>query len=285
MTSLLEEGASTNNTDCHNRTPIDWIATGSKNPGNIVYTLLEKTSSEKVVREANKLLEFYQTRIVLVYYPAVYMLYKYTARPPTDSKVPRSSFALLCICRAGLSDCKLIENIVERVVKSVRSGKARNQGVISPVGAIRIFHILTHIRPLYFHNETMLPQILQDTSMEPDMEVLANEMMCIVKQIPRLSVICIARVRHLLYMSDPHISILRTVAALKNVIPSQITALLTLDNLFSGEVTLDNYEQTYDYVCGKDSDMTDDGHDSSTGVGESTGNDESTDGISPVYYE
>ena len=89
------------------------------------------------------------------------MLYKYTARPPTDGEVPLSIFALLCMCRAGLSDWQWIEDIIERVVELVRSGKAIYQNVISPVGAIRIFHILTHIRPLYFHNETMLPQILQ----------------------------------------------------------------------------------------------------------------------------
>ena len=59
--SLLEEGAPTDNTDYHNRTPIDWIVTGSKYPRNMVYTLLDKTSSEKVVEEANKTFEFYQT--------------------------------------------------------------------------------------------------------------------------------------------------------------------------------------------------------------------------------
>ena len=200
VTSLLEEGAPTNNTDYHNRTPIDWIVTGSKYPGNMVYTLLDKTSSETVVRAANKLLEFYQTIADDHYNPeehnvAVYMLYKYTARPPTDDEFPRSSFIPLCMCWSGVNDCKLIQNIVERVVESVRSGMDGNQGKISLVGAVRIFHIITHIRPLYFRNETMLPQILHDTSM-----VLANEMMCIVKRVPRLTVICIARVRHLLYV-------------------------------------------------------------------------------------
>ena len=259
VTSLLEEGAPTDNTDCHNRTPIDWIVAGSKDPGELVYTLLHKTSSENVVAAANKLFEFYQTWDEY-YNPeehnfSVYMLCKYTARPPTDGKFPRLIFALLCMCRSGVNVCKLIEDIVELVVESVRSvgedEEELDQDVISPVGAIRIFHILTHIRPLYFHNETMIPQILHDTSMEPDMEGLANEMMCIVNQVPRLTVICIAHVRHLL--SDPQMSILKTVTALKNTIPPKVTALLTLDNLFSGEATLDKYEQTYDYVCGNDS--------------------------------
>ena len=44
VTSLLEEGAPTNNTDYHNRTPIDWIVTWGKDAGKLGYSILDKTS-------------------------------------------------------------------------------------------------------------------------------------------------------------------------------------------------------------------------------------------------
>ena len=181
----------------------------------------------------------------------IYQLSRYLTLNPANFADHKTEmvFLRLCVCRAGQNDLELVHGIVQRVVASVRS---EDQDVISPVGAIRIFHILTHIRPLYFNNETTkVSDILQEDKCGPGLQ----ELVCWVKgtngMVPSLGSFCIACVRNKIHDSHPHMSVVQPLKFLAGFVSPKTIAILRLDHIFGCKAKQSNMGETYSFVTGK----------------------------------
>ena len=259
VTSLLEEGAPTYNTDNHNRTPIDWFISGATvtiKSLHLLDRLLHTELMTTPVADTGLMTSTWFTRQAVVksyisegYTGVIYIISKYLSVCGMTNCI----FTQLCVCRAGLNYSELVQSIVERVVTCVRyTVRALDRDVISLVGAIRIFHILTHIRPLYFHNETqIIHELLEETN-----NVAKHKLVCslveIVSATPSLRTLCISTIRSRMSECCPSgVSVIYRMRLLAGVIPGTTVAELCLDHCFGGEIKPSNWSHSYDFVCGK----------------------------------